>query len=65
MGTDFRLRPATNSDGAGIRELVFAVLREFGLEPDPEGTDADLTDVESSYLGLGGRSTSWSIRPTA
>lgn len=47
------LRPATNDDGEAIRSLVFGVLREHGLEPDPTGTDADLYDIESSY-GRGG-----------
>jgi putative acetyltransferase len=48
------LRPATNGDGEAARELVFAVLREHGLEPDPEGTDADFGDLEGAYLAQGG-----------
>lgn len=54
MEDDFRLRPATNADGAAIRGVVFGVLQEFGLTPDPEGVDADLADIESSYLSPGG-----------
>lgn len=49
-----RLRPATNADGPAVRDLVFGVLREYGLEPDPEETDADLNDLEASYLSRGG-----------
>ncbi|MDP7050551.1 MAG: GNAT family N-acetyltransferase [Verrucomicrobiota bacterium] len=44
-----RLRPATNADGDTVRTLVFEVLREYGLPPDPEGTDADLSEIEQHY----------------
>jgi putative acetyltransferase len=54
MGEELVLRPATNDDAAAVRALVFAVLREHGLTPDPDGTDADLFDLESSYLRGGG-----------
>jgi GNAT superfamily N-acetyltransferase len=49
------IRAATNDDARGVRDLVFAVLREYGLAPDPEGTDRDLEDIEGSYLRCGGR----------
>ncbi len=49
-----RVRPATNADGERVRTLVFAVLEEFGLRPDPAGTDADLEDIEASYTARGG-----------
>lgn len=49
------MRRATNEDGDAVRELVFGVLAEFGLEGDREGTDRDLEDIESSYDGRGGR----------
>jgi putative acetyltransferase len=42
-------------DGADVRELVFGVLREYGLEPSPADTDADLFDIEASYQRRGGR----------
>jgi len=51
---NYQLRPATNADAANVRDLVFTVLREFGLEPDAGSTDADLMDIERSYLGSGG-----------
>ena len=51
---EFMLRPATNADGANVFALVAGVLHEYGLEPDPEGTDADLGDIEANYLVRGG-----------
>lgn len=48
------IRPATNADGPRLQALVFGVLREYGLEPDPSGTDTDLLDVEGFYQAPGG-----------
>lgn len=48
------VRLATNDDAAPIRELVFGILAEYNLEPDPDGIDADLFDIESSYFSDGG-----------
>ena len=48
------IRRATGADSAGARELVFGVLAEYGLAPEPSGTDADLADLEASYLSRGG-----------
>lgn len=55
MPDAYSLRPATNADVPAVRELVFSILREFGLKPDPACTDADLADIEASYFGEGGR----------
>lgn len=33
---------------------MFTVLGEYGLKPDPAGTDADLDDIERSYFARGG-----------
>ena len=49
-----KLRPASNKDGRKITELVYGVLREYGLEPDGACTDADLKDIERSYFERGG-----------
>ena len=49
-----RLRPATNADCQPIADLVYTVLREYHLRPDPECTDADLQDIEQSYFARGG-----------
>ena len=54
MDTGPRLREATNADCRSVRELVFAVLAEYGLKPDPGSTDADLDDIEQSYFARGG-----------
>ncbi len=47
-------RPASQDDAADVRNLVFGVLGEYGLAPDPDCTDADLFDIEGSYAGRGG-----------
>ena len=49
-----RIRAATNSDADAIREIVFTVLAEYGLDCDPAGTDADLDDIEATYIVGGG-----------
>jgi len=54
MATWPRLRTATNADGERIRDLVYAVLEEYGLKPDPGSTDADLADIEQAYFASGG-----------
>jgi putative acetyltransferase len=48
------IRPATNRDADAVRQLVFGVLEEYGLSPDPDGTDADLVDIEANYQRPGG-----------
>jgi putative acetyltransferase len=50
----FKLRDAAAGDDASIRAVVFTVLEEYGLRPDPGVTDADLEDVASSYVARGG-----------
>ncbi len=50
----YSLRPATNEDRAAIERLVFAALAEHGLQPDPNGTDADLHDIQANYWASGG-----------
>lgn len=52
--SDVKIRAATNRDAEGIMALVFAALREHGLKPDPELTDADIYDIEANYLKQGG-----------
>jgi GNAT superfamily N-acetyltransferase len=54
MDEPVRLRPASNADRDAVRRLVFAILIEHGLEPDHGSTDADLDDIEVSYLRPGG-----------
>jgi putative acetyltransferase len=48
------VRDASNADEAPVRQIVYAVLAEYGLRPDPDGTDADLADLEGNYWRSGG-----------
>jgi putative acetyltransferase len=48
------IRAATNQDSERIIALVFGVLSEYGLPPDPGSKDADLKDIEGSYIRAGG-----------
>ena len=36
------IRPARPEDGPAVRAFVFETLRSYGIEPDPEGLDADV-----------------------
>lgn len=49
------LRDGVAADAAALRALIFPVLESYGLRPDPQGTDADLDDVEGHYGAAGGR----------
>lgn len=49
-----RLRLANNKDREEISNLVYSVLKEYNLRPDPQSTDADLKDIEHSYFQRGG-----------
>lgn len=51
---NYTFRIASNQDIYAIKELVFQVLHEFGLQPDSSSTDADLSDIEANYLNNGG-----------
>ena len=48
------IREARNSDAENIKSVVFNVLKEYGLAPDPGSTDKDLDDIENYYLANGG-----------
>lgn len=50
----YALRAATNADAEAVRGVVFSALREHGLEPSPDDTDADLYDIEGNYEANGG-----------
>jgi putative acetyltransferase len=52
--TRYRQRDARHGDEPAVRRIVFAVLGEYGLSPDPAGTDADLDDLAASYADRGG-----------
>ena len=48
------IRQAKNTDREAIENVVFSVLEEYGLEPDPGETDIDLKDIETNYINRGG-----------
>jgi molybdate transport system substrate-binding protein len=50
----YAIRGAKASDAAAVREVVRAVLAEYGLPPDPGHTDRDLEDLEAFYFARGG-----------
>lgn len=47
-------RIANNNDCEQIKSLVYNVLGEYNLVPEPLGTDSDLNDVEQHYFKCGG-----------
>lgn len=51
---EFQIRAAKNLDIPSIKKIVFSSLREFGLNPDENGKDQDLNNIESSYLSNNG-----------
>ncbi len=48
------IRSATRADSPAVRSVITQVLAEFNRTIDTSGKDADLLDVESSYLRRGG-----------
>ena len=48
------IREAKNSDSESIKGVVFEVLKEYGLHPDPGSTDKDLDAIEHHYGEKGG-----------
>ncbi len=51
---EFIIRSASNADCERVQTLVFGILREYGLEPDLQGTDRDIADIETHYIKRGG-----------
>lgn len=51
---DVVIRDAANRDRERVAALIFNILAEFGLQPDPESTDADLNGIEGNYIHSGG-----------
>ncbi|MFT6334792.1 MAG: putative acetyltransferase [Saprospiraceae bacterium] len=46
---DYTVRKATNADCNEVQQLIFSILRAYGLAPQPATTDKDLFDLESNY----------------
>ena len=49
-----RFRDAIAGDEPAVQAIVDAVLREYGMALDLDGTDRDLVDLQSSYVARGG-----------
>jgi N-acetylglutamate synthase-like GNAT family acetyltransferase len=47
-------RRANEKDQLAIQKVVFSVLEEYGLRPEPLETDRDLSDLEKFYFQNGG-----------
>ena len=45
------IRHATLTDAGRAKDIVFACLRSYGLEPDPEGLDADIFAFGAAKAG--------------
>jgi putative acetyltransferase len=54
VANEITFRSATNADREPVRALVFGVLGEYGLVPEPDGIDMDLEDIEANYILRGG-----------
>ena len=50
MKKDFFIRDASNLDVQQITDIIYGILNEYGLQPDPEGKDKDLEDIEENYF---------------
>jgi putative acetyltransferase len=48
------LREWQRADAAAVRQLVAESLPQFGFQPDPGGSEADLEDIEAAYFSRGG-----------
>ena len=47
--SEYNFRNATNKDQKAVQTLIFSVLKEYGLSPEPNKTDKDLSDLELNY----------------
>jgi putative acetyltransferase len=45
------IRRARPEDGPVVRDIVFDTLRSYGIEPDPEGLDADVVSFGQPQRG--------------
>lgn len=54
INSNYNIKQASNNDIETIKNIVFSVLKEYGLEPNQEGIDNDLDDIESNYTNNNG-----------
>lgn len=52
--TDVRLVPFSREHAAGVVDVIASVFAEYAMTFDPADYDADLQDIEASYLARGG-----------
>ena len=45
----YSFRRAGNEDSGAVKALIFGVLEEYGLSPEPEHADRGLSDIEASF----------------
>ena len=43
------MRTITRAEGTVVLAMIFEVLREYNLAPEPADTDADLADLQQFY----------------
>lgn len=48
------VRRADNQDISDTTTLINDVLQEYGLQPDPDGLDSDILDIQTNYTASGG-----------
>jgi hypothetical protein len=51
---EFHIRPVTNQDIPSIKKVVFSSLEEYALQPEEDGKDSDLQDIERNYFSNNG-----------
>jgi putative acetyltransferase len=51
---EFLIRPANNNDITSIKTVVFSSLNEFALDPEENGKDSDLNNIEKNYFSNNG-----------
>lgn len=54
INSNYNIKQASNNDIETIKNIVFSVLKEYGLEPNQEGIDNDLDDIELNYTNNNG-----------
>jgi len=49
MLSQIQFTKAQNTDAPAIKQLVFSILKNYGLKPEPASTDSDLEDIQKHY----------------
>lgn len=47
------LRRATNVDAEQVKRLVYEVLREYGMQPEPDHAEKGLDDIDNAFASGG------------